>query len=244
MSDGLGNLYIADYTYNEIRKLVLATGQVTTYARGSYNFGFADGWLNTAIFAGPWDIGYDGNGHLYVADAGNFLIRRIDIATQMVSTVVGTPNGASGVILGRLATARLNTPVGLAVLPGGTGVAIASRASAPDRGVLIGDPLVRGPRLHALSRQRRLWGPNRPCSAGGSLTLVPLPPGCHDMRALPSRRRIATGRRGLSRLDVTSRNASTFDASPRRATVYVEAPRDGSNPAGVAVLFERLSQFR
>jgi hypothetical protein len=30
----------------------------------------------------------------------------------------------------------------------------------------------------------------------------------------------------------TSQNASTIDASPRRATVVVEAARKGSNPAG------------
>ena len=110
VSDGLGNLYIADYGGNGVRKLVLATGQVTTFARGSFNTGFADGSVNTAIFAGPWDIGYDGNGHLYVADLANSLIRRIDIAAQTVTTVVGTPNGASGVILGPLSTARLNFP--------------------------------------------------------------------------------------------------------------------------------------
>jgi len=124
--DGTGSLYIADYANNSVRKLVLATRQVTTYARGSLaNPGLADGPLATANFYNPYDLAIDGSGHLYVADYYNLRIRRIDLATQTVSTVVGTATTGSGVILGPLSTARLNYPVALAVLPGGAGVVLA-----------------------------------------------------------------------------------------------------------------------
>src|SRR5450432_3460041 len=66
-----------------------------------------------------------------------------------------------------------------------------------------------------------------------------LPRGCHDAPAFAFPPRNTAGPRGTTQQARTSRNASTFDASPRRATVYVEAPRDGSNPAGVA--FFRVS---
>ena len=63
---------------------------------------------------------------------------------------------------------------------------------------------------------------------------VLLPRGCHDAAEFGCPPRNAAGSRGTTRQVRTSRNASTIDASPRRATVVVEAPRKGSNPAGVA----------
>jgi streptogramin lyase len=124
--DGIGNLYIADSGNNAVRKLNVATRQVTTYAMGSTNPGFADGPLATANFYAPFDIAIDGSGHLYIADYGNLRIRRIDLGTQMVSTAVGTSTTGSGVILGPLSTARLNYPMAVAVLPGDAGVVLAS----------------------------------------------------------------------------------------------------------------------
>ena len=57
---------------------------------------------------------------------------------------------------------------------------------------------------------------------------------CHDAAEFGCPPRNAAGSHGTTRQIQTSRNASTIDASPRRATVVVEAPRKGSNPAGVA----------
>lgn len=60
-----------------------------------------------------------------------------------------------------------------------------------------------------------------------------LPRGCHYSPEKGGSRGKGAGQRGTTPTVRTSRNASTFSASPRRATVYVEAPRDGSIPDGV-----------
>ena len=70
------------------------------------------------------DLASDGAGHLYVADLGNRLIRRIDLAAGVVTTVVGTREGGNGVVLGAL-PGRLDFPLAVSVLPGGAGVVFA-----------------------------------------------------------------------------------------------------------------------
>lgn len=95
--DGKGNLYVADYTNNEIRKIVLSTGVVSTFA-GSTAKGSSDGVGASASFWGPTSICTDGKGNLYVADANNNEIRKIVIATDSVSTFAGsvTPGSNDG----------------------------------------------------------------------------------------------------------------------------------------------------
>ena len=82
------NLYVADTFNNRIRKIVIATGAVTTVA-GNGTYGFADnanGML--AEFEKPYGITTDGT-NLYVADSFNERIRKIVIATGAVTTVAG-----------------------------------------------------------------------------------------------------------------------------------------------------------
>jgi DNA-binding beta-propeller fold protein YncE len=89
-SDGT-NLYVVDTDNNEIRKIVIATGVVTTFA-GSLTAGYADGTGIAARFNYPQGITIDPNGkNLYVADSGNDEIRKIVIATGVVTTLAGSP---------------------------------------------------------------------------------------------------------------------------------------------------------
>jgi hypothetical protein len=80
-----------DYGRN-IRQVVIATGVVTTLA-GSGTIGTADGVGSAASFYSPFGITYDGAGNLYVYDKGE--IRRVEIATGTVTTVVGSPTTGS-----------------------------------------------------------------------------------------------------------------------------------------------------
>jgi hypothetical protein len=74
-TDG-ANLYVAD-TYNEtIRKIVIATGVVTTLAGTALSPGHADGTGAAATFARPNGVTSDG-ASLYVADTSNDTIRKI-----------------------------------------------------------------------------------------------------------------------------------------------------------------------
>jgi len=90
-------LYVTDAGNNKIRKIVIATGIVTTLA-GSGSQGSADGTGAVASFNHPSGITTDGT-HLYVADTHNHKIRQIDIATGVVTTLAGngTGDGVDGI---------------------------------------------------------------------------------------------------------------------------------------------------
>jgi sugar lactone lactonase YvrE len=86
------NLYVADTINHEIRKVTISTGAVTTLAgwwplRGGYQD--STPVQSLALFDTPLGITTDGT-NLYVADTYNHLIRKIVIATGIVSTLAGT----------------------------------------------------------------------------------------------------------------------------------------------------------
>jgi sugar lactone lactonase YvrE len=115
--DGQGNLFVADTENHTIRKIVVTTGAVTTFAGSAGNSGSSDGTGTAARFNYPLDIASDKAGNLFVADTENHTIRKIVIATQVVTTVVGVPE-QNGVVLGAL-PAGLASPAGLAFGPSG-----------------------------------------------------------------------------------------------------------------------------
>jgi sugar lactone lactonase YvrE len=101
------NLYVADTDNHNIRKVVIATGAVTTVA-GAGAPGSTDG--RAARFNSPRGITTDGV-NLYVADTYNQTIRKIVIATGVVSTLAGSTlvGGATD----GTAAARFNAPYGI-----------------------------------------------------------------------------------------------------------------------------------
>ncbi len=88
--DAEGNVYVGDAGNNRIRKISSA-GVVTTLA-GSDSTGYADGAGNTAAFFHPEGLTLDHAGNVYVADAGNNVIRKI-APDGTVSTFAG--NGSA-----------------------------------------------------------------------------------------------------------------------------------------------------
>src|SRR5262249_20707626 len=74
-ADGSGNLYVADTDNNTIRKIVIATGTVTTLAGTAGMTGATDGVGAAALFNKPRAIAWDGGGKLYVVDSLNDSIR-------------------------------------------------------------------------------------------------------------------------------------------------------------------------
>jgi sugar lactone lactonase YvrE len=105
------NLYVADTNNNTIRKIVIATGAVTTLAGSAEPAGSADGTGTAARFKNPYGITTDGN-NLYVADTYNNTIRKIVIAAGEVTTLAGSA-GSSGSANGTGAAARFNYPQGI-----------------------------------------------------------------------------------------------------------------------------------
>ena len=109
--DRAGNMYVADTLNHTIRKIT-PDGAVTTLA-GSGRSGSADGVGTNAGFAKPCGLAVDGKGVLYVADAGNHIIRKVTSA-GVVSTLAGTA-GTSGSTDGPCSRALFNQPRGVAV---------------------------------------------------------------------------------------------------------------------------------
>ena len=118
ITDGAGNIFIADAGSNIICKVNNATGIINIFA-GINGFagstgdggGAASARLNYPV-AMAFDAAYS---KLYIADCYNHKIRKIDTGTGIIITVAGTGTaGATGD--GGLATsARLNYPAGIAV---------------------------------------------------------------------------------------------------------------------------------
>lgn len=71
--DSYGNIYVADYFNNKIRKIA-TDGMVSTFAGSS--LGYQDGPVETAKFNFPYGLFLASNG-LYVADTSNNCIRKI-----------------------------------------------------------------------------------------------------------------------------------------------------------------------
>jgi sugar lactone lactonase YvrE len=117
-ADASGNVWVTDAGAGTIRRIVVATGAVTTFA-GTGNNGFADATGTNAQFNQPRGIIADGAGNLYVADANNQLIRKIVVATAVVTTLAGGV-GQAGLVDATGGAARLNQPRGLAFDGAGT----------------------------------------------------------------------------------------------------------------------------
>jgi sugar lactone lactonase YvrE len=113
-SDGAGNAFVADFYGQTIRKVVIATGEVTTLAGSSKAYGSADGKGQDARFSQPLALVYDGVDSLFVADTANATIRKVVIATGEVSTLAGSPQVYASVD-GVGADARFMAPIDVAV---------------------------------------------------------------------------------------------------------------------------------
>jgi sugar lactone lactonase YvrE len=93
--DAAGNLYIVDRLNAVIRRLDAATGVITTIA-GTGEPGYSgDGGPGTlAQLHEPNDCFLDGRGGLLIADVQDQRIRRLELATGMITTFAGSGEGA------------------------------------------------------------------------------------------------------------------------------------------------------
>jgi uncharacterized protein (TIGR03437 family) len=107
--DAAGNLYIADYGDNCIRKIAGSTISTVAGQCGSYYYGFAGdgGPATSSLFNGPTGVAVDSTGNLFIADSGNARIRKI--SNGIVTTVAGGGDPRNG-------TADLDQPAVGAVL--------------------------------------------------------------------------------------------------------------------------------
>ena len=115
-----GDLYIADLGNDEIRKVNVLTGIITTVAGTGSNGYTGDGGPATAAkLKNPKDVAVAGNGDLYIADTANHVIRKVTAATGIITTVAGSGSTGSTGDGGAATAAKLRSPAGIAVAANG-----------------------------------------------------------------------------------------------------------------------------
>jgi len=88
--DGMGNVFFDDDGNNVIRELTASTNEVTTYAgTGAAGYTGDNGPASAATLNRPTQLAFDSSGNLYIADAGNNVVREITPA-GIITTVAGT----------------------------------------------------------------------------------------------------------------------------------------------------------
>lgn len=117
--DGAGNMFITDVDNQRIRKIA-GDGIITTYAgngTGTYN---GDGIPATAASLNePMWVATDAAGNVYIADAWNQRIRKID-NTGIISTIAGSGVQALGADNIPATDAAFCNPYAIHITPGGT----------------------------------------------------------------------------------------------------------------------------
>ena len=120
--DVAGNVFVVDEYNHRVRKVEAATGLVSTVAGSGESYPPSDGGYagdggpaTLALLSWPAEAAVDGAGNLYVADSGNWRVRRVDAATGVITTVAG--NGIQGYSGdgGPATAARLGLIAGMAV---------------------------------------------------------------------------------------------------------------------------------
>ena len=98
-----------------VRLIDITSGDVSTIA-GTGTGGYLDGPASQAQFNNPYGVALDpSNGNIFVTDAGNSVIRLIDVTSGDVSTIAGT--GTGGYLDGPASQAQFSGPYGVAFDP-------------------------------------------------------------------------------------------------------------------------------
>ncbi|MEO8761352.1 MAG: T9SS type A sorting domain-containing protein, partial [Bacteroidia bacterium] len=114
--DAAGNLYIADYNNNAIRKITASTGNITTVAgNGTQGYSGDNGQASSATLYHPTGVTIDAGGNMYIADNGNNVVRKVN-TSGVITTVAGNNTQGFGGDNGAATSAQLNLPWGVAVI--------------------------------------------------------------------------------------------------------------------------------
>jgi sugar lactone lactonase YvrE len=117
--DGNGNVFFSDAGDNRVRR-VSAAGIIGTVAgTGAADFGGDGGVAIEAQLNSPAGIALDSFGNLYIADNGNYRVRRVDALLGKIKTIAGNGQMSFSGDAGPATGAALGSPRGVAIDNGG-----------------------------------------------------------------------------------------------------------------------------
>ena len=109
--DRQGNLYVAEAMNHCVRRIDGRSGVITTVAgTGELGYGGDGGPPTQATLNQPYALDIADNGDLYIVDRLNAVIRKVDAASGIISTVAGTGMPGSGGDGGPATQAALREP--------------------------------------------------------------------------------------------------------------------------------------
>jgi sugar lactone lactonase YvrE len=112
--DAAGNLFIAENYGHRVRKLA-PDGTLTTVAgTGKRGFSGDGGLAVSATLDEPFQVTVDSAGHLFIADWGNYRVRKVDV-NGVITTVAGNGQREYSGEGGPATQAGLRGPSGLAI---------------------------------------------------------------------------------------------------------------------------------
>ena len=112
--DSQGNLFIADYNNNVVRK-VTSDGVITTVAgTGQKGYSGDTGQATKAQLDGPSHLSVDAAGNLFIAETGNNVVRKV-APDGIITTYAGTGTAGFSGDTGPATSAQLSQPQGVAV---------------------------------------------------------------------------------------------------------------------------------
>jgi sugar lactone lactonase YvrE len=120
--DSAGNIFVADFSNHRIRRIDAQTNVITTFAgNGSRTGPLGDGGpAGLASLGEPNDIAFDSQGDLLISDRQHYRIRKVTMATGVISTIAGTgassPTGDNGLAI----NASIASPLSIHVDAAGT----------------------------------------------------------------------------------------------------------------------------
>ncbi|HEY3175419.1 MAG TPA: hypothetical protein VGK94_06600 [Candidatus Polarisedimenticolia bacterium] len=118
--DSGGNLFIVEAGDDRVRRVDARTRLISTFAgTGAQGFSGDGGPALNARLYGPRGVAVDREGNVFIADASNRRIRRIDAGTGFICTVAGTGVLGLGGNGGPAASAGLFEPLYVVVDPAG-----------------------------------------------------------------------------------------------------------------------------
>ena len=138
-----GALFITEVGHHRIWKLNRQTQEMTVIAgSGQKGYGGDGGPAAAAAMNEPYEIRFDHDGHLYVVEMQNHIVRRIDARTGRIETIAGTGEPGDSGDDGPAKQARLKVPHGI-VLDGKGGLYIADIGNHRIRRVDLASGIIR-----------------------------------------------------------------------------------------------------